>query len=90
MYTCNMYTWDLSSPLGEIGPAGVGHSTWRAPFFNCLLQSTNFMQPETGPVCCFRFCFLDIRIGTIQLKHAGWGAFFGLQPARIILWASTH
>ena len=38
----------------------------------------------------FVFCFLDIRIRTIQLKHEGWGAFFGLQPARIILWASTH
>ena len=60
------------------------------PFFNCLLQSTNFGQPETGPVCRFRFCFLDIRIRTIQLKHEGWGAFFGLQPTRIILWASTH
>ena len=48
----------------------------RAPFFNCLLQSTNFGQPETGPACRFRLCFLDIRIRTIQLKHEGWGAFF--------------
>ena len=47
-----------------------------APLFNCFIQSTNFWQPETGPVCRFRFCFLDIRIGTIQLKHEGFGAFF--------------
>ena len=46
-----------------------------APLFNCLIQSTNFGQPETWPVCRFRFCFLDIRIRTIQLKHEGWGAF---------------
>ena len=62
----------------------------QAPLFNCLNQSTNFGQPEGGPVCHFRFCFLDIRIRTIQLKHEGCGAFFGLQPARMILWASTH
>ena len=28
------------------------------PFFNCLLQSTNFGQPEKGPAGRFRFCFL--------------------------------
>ena len=68
----------------------VSTSTFLAPLFNCLNQSTNFGQPEGGPVCRFRFSFLDIRIRTIQLKHEGCGAFFGLQPARMILWASTH
>ena len=36
----------------------------------------NYGQPETGPAYRFRFCFLDICIRTIQLKHEGWGACF--------------
>ena len=47
-----------------------------APFFSCLTLSTNFGQPKTWPVCRFRYCFLDICIRTIQLKHEGWGACF--------------
>ena len=64
-------TSTLRQVLNENGQA----MSQLAPLFNCLIQSTNFGQPETWPVCRFRFCFLDIRIRTIQLKHEGWGAF---------------
>ena len=59
-----------------------------------IALNANFGQPETGPACRFRFCFLDIRIGTIQLKHEGWGVFFttasqdnfvGFNPLTILL-----
>ena len=84
------FLWGQKIKGVQISILHSGICSNRAPFFNCLLQSTNFGQPETGPVCRFSFCFLDIRIRTIQLKREGWDAFFGLLPAGIILWASTH
>ena len=51
--------------------------------------STNFGQPETGPACRFRFCFLDIWKRTIQLKMrvrttASQDIFVGFNPLTII------
>ena len=80
----SLFVWKARLLWGKGAPFSL------APFFNCLILSTNFGQPKTWPVCRFRYCFLDICIRTIQLKYEGWGAFFLLQPARIILWASTH
>ena len=46
-----------------------GSSSSTRHLFNCLFQSIDFGQPKTGTACRFRFCFLDIRKRTIQLKQ---------------------
>ena len=42
-----------------------------------------FRAARNGTCLPFSFLFQDVRIRTIQLKHEGWSAFFGLQPARM-------
>ena len=66
----SLFVWKARLLWGKGAPSSL------APFFNCLILSTNFGQPKTWPVCRFRYCFLDICIRTIQLKHEGWGCFW--------------
>ena len=50
----SLFVWKARLLWGKGAPFSL------APFFNCLILSTNFGQPKTWPVCRFRYCFLDI------------------------------
>ena len=91
----SLFVWKARLLWGKGAPFSL------APFFNCLILSTNFGQPKTWPVCRFRYCFLDIcsyknhsaetwGLGCLFLDYRQPGYLCGLQPIDHPLRPGSH
>ena len=56
--------------------SGGGLLPYVTPQLSSIVSSKVRILGCQKRACRFHFCFLDIRIRTIQLKHEGWGVFF--------------